>query len=76
MKTGKLYDPVFVFMLVAVLLAVGSSMALRSVVAGLGPNSARASDATSDGTAAPGFSLEVVNSIPAPAPAAAHNKSK
>jgi hypothetical protein len=70
MKTGKLYDPVFLFMLVAVLLAVGSSMALRSMVTGLGPNTARASDATSDGTAAPGVAMDI-NSIPA-----SHSKSK
>jgi hypothetical protein len=66
MKTGKLYDPVFLFMLVAVLLAVGSSMALRSVVSGMGPNSARASDSlSSDGTAPAGVSMDV-NCIPAP----------
>ncbi|MGN6371035.1 MAG: hypothetical protein ACTHN5_22500 [Phycisphaerae bacterium] len=66
MKTGKLYDPVFLFMLVAVILAVASSMALRSVVGG-GPNTARASDSTSDGTAPPGVAMDAsATSIPAP----------
>ena len=69
--SGKLYDPVFLFMLVAVLLAIGSSMALRSVVGGLGPNTARASDSVSDGSAAPGVSMDVT-AIPAPA----HKASK
>jgi hypothetical protein len=64
--SGKLYDPVFLFMLVAVLLAVGSSMALRSVVAGLGPSTAHGSDTVSDGSAAPGVAMDV-HSIPAPA---------
>ena len=69
--SGKLYDPVFVFMLVAVLLAIGSSMALRSVVSGLGPNTAHAADTLSDGSAAPGVSMDV-HSIPAPV----HKSSK
>ncbi len=39
----KKTDPVFVFMVVAVMLALLSSLALRAVVGGFGPQSARAS---------------------------------
>jgi len=47
-NTGKVYDPVFLFMLGAVILAIGSSFALRAVVTGLGPNSAHAADQSPD----------------------------
>ncbi|HUO10623.1 MAG TPA: hypothetical protein VM008_20135 [Phycisphaerae bacterium] len=67
-NTGKILDPVFLFMLVAVLLAVGSSFALRSLVAGLGPSSAQAADSLPD-DATPGQALNFT-SIPAlPTPA-------
>lgn len=39
----RAYDPLLVVMLVAVVLAVGSSLALRLAVGGLGPKSAQAS---------------------------------
>jgi hypothetical protein len=65
--TGKIYDPVFLFMLVAVMLAIGSSFALRSLVSGLGPASAQAADSPPD-DASPGQGLNIT-SIPAgPAP--------
>ena len=50
MKTGKFYDPVFLFMLFAVMLAIGSSFALRAVIAGTGPSSANAAETLPDGT--------------------------
>ena len=42
--SGKIYDPVFVFMLVAVFLALASSFALRAVVSGVGPQAAHAAE--------------------------------
>ncbi|HVX86299.1 MAG TPA: hypothetical protein VH253_16060 [Phycisphaerae bacterium] len=44
--SGKIYDPVFLFMLVAVFLALASSFALRAVVSGVGPKAARAASVT------------------------------
>jgi hypothetical protein len=46
--SGKVYDPVFVFMLVAVFLAVASSFALRAVVSGVGPQAAHAASPADD----------------------------
>ncbi len=46
--SGKVYDPVFLFMLFAVFLAVASSFALRAVVSGLGPSAARAAALPAD----------------------------
>lgn len=43
--SGKVYDPVFLCMVGAVILAVGTSIALRVMVAGHGPASAHAADA-------------------------------
>ena len=75
--TGKIYDPVFLFMLIAVILAIGSSFALRSVVSGMGPASAQAADSPIEDSAAPGTSLQIT-SIPGPpshTPATAPAKS-
>ena len=41
-RPGKVKDPLFVLMVVAMVLAVGSSIALRVFVPGAGPSSARA----------------------------------
>ncbi len=41
-SSGKINDPVFLFMLVAVFLALASSFALRAVVSGVGPQAAHA----------------------------------
>lgn len=41
---GRAYDPVFLFMVVAVVLAVGTSIALRCMSSGLGPQSAQAAE--------------------------------
>jgi hypothetical protein len=46
--SGKVYDPVFVFMLVAVFLALASSFALRAVVSGVGPAAAHAAGTPDD----------------------------
>jgi hypothetical protein len=43
--SGKVYDPVFLCMVGAVVLAVGTSIALRVMVAGHGPAAAHAADA-------------------------------
>ena len=40
----RIFDPMFVVMLVAVVLAIGSSLALRLAAGGLGPKSAKASE--------------------------------
>jgi hypothetical protein len=42
-QTGKVTDPVFLFMLAAVLLALGSSFMLRAAVNGFSPPQAHAS---------------------------------
>ena len=58
--SGKIYDPVFLCMLGAIFLAVGSSVALRAVVAGAGPSAARGeeidnqADETPEAPPAPG----------------------
>jgi hypothetical protein len=49
MRSGKVYDPVFLFMLVAVFLAVASSFALRAVVSGVGPQAAHAASTVEEG---------------------------
>jgi hypothetical protein len=49
MRSGKVYDPVFMFMLVAVFLAVASSFALRAVVSGVGPKAAHAASTVEEG---------------------------
>ena len=59
------------FSAMAVLLAIGSSMALRSVVSGLGPNTAHAADSVSDESAPQGVSMDI-HEIPPPA----HKSSK
>ena len=41
-RAGKVKDPLFVLMVVAMALAVGSSIALRAFVPGAGPSAARA----------------------------------
>jgi hypothetical protein len=40
--SGKIYDPVFLCMVGAVVLAVGTSIGLRVMIAGAGPAAARA----------------------------------
>lgn len=47
--SGKVYDPVFLCMLGAVVLAVGTSIALRVVSAGAGPSAARAAEIIDEG---------------------------
>jgi hypothetical protein len=44
-QTGKINDPFFLFMLAAVLLALGSSFMLRAAVSGFSPPAAHASAA-------------------------------
>ena len=44
---GRIHDPVFIFMVAAMVLAVVSSIALRTMVSGSGPASAHAADNTS-----------------------------
>jgi len=41
---GKIYDPVFLCMVGAVALAVGTSIGLRVMIAGAGPTAAHAAD--------------------------------
>ena len=41
-RAGKVKDPLFILMVVAMTLAVISSIALRAFVPGIGPSSARA----------------------------------
>jgi hypothetical protein len=43
---GRIYDPVFIFMVAAMVLAAISSIALRTVVSGTGPASAHAAGNT------------------------------
>jgi hypothetical protein len=43
-SAGRVYDPVFIFMVIAVILAVGSSFALRSVSPTMGPSAAQGSE--------------------------------
>ena len=40
----RVYDPVFIIMIVAVILAVASSVTLRLSVGGIGPKSAQAAE--------------------------------
>jgi hypothetical protein len=65
-NTGKVYDPVFLFMLGAVILAIASSFALRAVT-GIGPAAAHAADQSPDQSSdqSPDQS-PAVDSIPAP----------
>ena len=42
--SGKLHDPVFLCMVGAVILAIGTSLALRAVVAGAGPAAAHGAE--------------------------------
>jgi hypothetical protein len=58
--SGKVYDPVFLFMLVAVFLAVASSFALRAVVSGVGPQAAHAASPTDDAPRDSGDSATLV----------------
>jgi hypothetical protein len=44
---GRIHDPVFIFMVAAMVLAVISSIALRTMVSGSGPASAHAAESTS-----------------------------
>ena len=46
-------DPVFIFMVVAMVLAVISSLTLRAVIPNAGPNSARAGDLETPDTLGP-----------------------
>jgi len=46
LHTGKVYDPMFLFMLGAVLLALACSFMLRAVVTGFGPSTVHASSAS------------------------------
>lgn len=41
-SSGKVYDPVFLCMVGAIILAVVTSITLRAVVSGTGPSAARA----------------------------------
>ena len=43
---GRIYDPVFIFMVASMILAIISSIALRTVVSGAGPASAHAADSS------------------------------
>ena len=43
-RAGRIHDPVFIFMVAAMILAVISSIALRTMVSGMGPASAHAAE--------------------------------
>jgi len=45
MLSGKLYDPVFLCMIGALVLALGSSILLRTVMSNAGPSAAMGSEA-------------------------------
>ena len=70
---GRVYDPVFIFMVVAVVLAVGSSIALRCVTNSMGPSAAQAVEPDLQQQSQNAFTMALPSS--GPHAAAGHNHS-